>query len=151
MLMHPAIADFMKAYGEAGLKAHTRGLLPLLSRVYWYSIEFGLVSEPGGLRLYGAGMASSFSEARFCLESCSPHRLEFDLARVMRTHYFIDDFQACYFALRDLDALLELSHIDFSPYYALAGEQPTCSPSELQAEDIVIARGDQSYLKSALG
>ncbi|MEY3201487.1 MAG: hypothetical protein RIR70_1037 [Pseudomonadota bacterium] len=145
MLLNPAIADFIAAYGEGGLRAAKLGTLPMLSRVYWYTVEFGLLEEAGSLRLYGAGMASSFTESRFCLESPSPNRIRFDLQRVMRTHYRIDDFQETYFVLHDLDELLAFTEIDFAPLYAAASAKETLEPGIILPEDNVISAGDQSY------
>jgi len=116
MLMHPVMADFIQAYGQGGLRAQKRGKLAELARVYWYTVEFGLVRQGGGTRIYGAGIASSFSESAFAVQSASPNRIAFDLERVMRTTYRIDDFQESYFVLDSLDDLLELAHIDFEPY-----------------------------------
>lgn len=145
MLMNPAIADFIQAYGEGGLRASKLGSLSQLARVYWYTIEFGLLQEGDDLRIYGAGIASSYTESQFCLESSSPNRIRFDLERVMRTHYRIDDFQESYFVLRDLDELLEFTQIDFAPLYARAGEQPELQPGDVLASDQVFHRGDGSY------
>ena len=117
MLMNPVIADFIQAYGEGGLRAQRLGTLPLLARVYWYTVEFGLVQQADGVRIYGSGIASSRAESVFALDDDSPNRIGFDLERVMRTRYRIDDFQECYFVLDALDDLLELAHIDFAPLY----------------------------------
>ena len=97
LLMNPVIADFIQAYGAGGLRAQRLGTLPLLARVYWYTVEFGLVQQAEGLRIYGAGIVSSRTESVFALEDDSPHRIGFELERVMRTRYRIDDFQECYF------------------------------------------------------
>ena len=105
--MNPVMADFIQAYGEGGLRAQRLGMLDKLARVYWYTVEFGLVQQADGLRLYGAGIASSFTETAFALEDASPNRVRFDLARVMLTRYRIDDFQETYFVLNSLDALLD--------------------------------------------
>lgn len=151
MLMNPVMADFIQAYGEAGARAQQRGCLPQLARVYWYTVEFGLVEQANGLRLYGAGIASSHTESRFCLESPSPHHVRFDLARVMRTRYRIDDFQEIYFVLRDLDELLNLAAIDFSPFYDRATQAPELDPGELLPDDAVRQRGDNSYHRNRVG
>ena len=81
MLMNPAIADFIQAYGQGGLRAQQMGHLTQLARVYWYTIEFGLLQQSDGLRLFGAGIASSLAESQFCLDSPSPNRLRLDLER----------------------------------------------------------------------
>src|SRR5690606_26619696 len=113
MLMHPVMADFIQAYGQGGLRALRLGKLPYLARVYWYTVEFGLLRQDDGLRIYGAGIASSRAESIFSVEDASPNRIAFELERVMRTHYRIDDFQETYFVLDSLEQLLELAKIDF--------------------------------------
>ncbi len=143
LLMHPIIADFIQAYGEGGLRAQRLGYLPQLARLYWYTIEFGLVQQPNGLRLFGAGIASSFTESQFCLDSDSPHRVAFELERVLRTRYRIDDFQETYFVLRDLPQLLELTAIDFAPLYAHIATLSELAPGELLAKDQLLQRGHQ--------
>jgi phenylalanine-4-hydroxylase len=145
MLLNPAIADFIQAYGQGGLRAQQLGYLPQLARVYWYTVEFGLLQQGDGLRLYGAGIASSFTESQFCLDSASPNRIRFELERVMRTHYRIDDFQESYFVIRDLDELLEFTQIDFAPLYQRAAQGPEHQPGDVLPEDRVFARGHGSY------
>jgi phenylalanine-4-hydroxylase len=107
LLAQPAIADFMQAIGEAGLQALELGALHRLARLYWYTVEFGLTRENGGLRIYGAGILSSFGESRFALESPEPHRPAFDLARVLRTRYCSNAFQQSYFVIESFEDLLE--------------------------------------------
>lgn len=145
MLMNPAMADFIQAYGQGGLRASRLGYLPLLARVYWYTVEFGLVKQADGLRLYGAGIASSFTETQFCLESSSPNRIQFDLERVMRTNYRIDDFQEVYFSIRDMAELLSFTRIDFAPLYERAARQPALEPGDVLSSDTVVYRGDGTY------
>ena len=146
MLMNPVMADFIQAYGAGGLRAQGLGTLELLARVYWYTVEFGLVREGGGLRIYGAGIASSLAESRFALDDPSPNRVGFDLERVMRTRYRIDDFQETYFVLDALDDLLDLARIDFAPLYArLAACATTLAPAELVEGDRIIQRGSHAY------
>lgn len=141
MLMNPVLADFIQAYGEGGLRAQRLGTLPMLARVYWYTVEFGLLQQHGGLRIYGSGIASSSAESVFALDDDSPHRIGFDLERVMRTRYRIDDFQECYFVLDRLDDLLELAHIDFAPVYERVQRREELEPARLLPEDRVITRG----------
>ena len=145
LLSNPVIADFIQAYGVGGLRAQQLGTLTLLARVYWYTVEFGLLQQDDGLRIYGAGIASSRTESVFALDDASPHRIGFDLERVMRTRYRIDDFQECYFVLDRLDALLELAHIDFAPVYERAQREPTLEPGQLLASDRVVTRGSGRY------
>lgn len=145
MLMNPVIADYIQAYGEGGLRAHRLGVLDKLARVYWYTVEFGLVQQADGLRIYGAGIASSASETRFAVEDDSPNRVRFRLERVMQTRYRIDDFQETYFVLGHLDELLELARIDFGPLYErLAGLQEHDAGTVL-ADDAVVTRGTGRY------
>jgi phenylalanine-4-hydroxylase len=148
MLMNPVMADFIQAYGEGGLKARSLGVLDKLARVYWYTVEFGLVQEKEGLRFYGAGIASSGSETVFSVESPSPNRIHFDLHRVMRTRYRIDNFQETYFVLRNLDELLKLAHIDFSPLYEEVKSTTDIDPGDKLPSDDVITSGTGSYHSS---
>jgi phenylalanine-4-hydroxylase len=145
MLMHPVIADYIQAYGEGGLRAQRLGVLDKLSRVYWYTVEFGLVRQKDGLRLYGAGIASSATESVFCLDDPSPNRLRFDLERVMRTRYRIDDFQETYFVIDSLDELLALATIDFAPLYERVAGAAEVEPGQVLASDGVITRGSGAY------
>jgi phenylalanine-4-hydroxylase len=145
LLMHPVIADFVQAYGIGGLRAQKLGVLDKLARVYWYTIEFGLVKQKDGLRIYGAGIASSATESVFALDDASPNRLHFDLERVMRTRYRIDDFQETYFVLEDLDQLLELARIDFSTLYERVQGEPDYEPGAVLLSDRVITRGSGRY------
>lgn len=145
MLMHPVMADFIQMYGQAGLRAQQLGKLTELARVYWYTVEFGLVQQGEGLRIYGAGIASSFAESVFAVRSPSPNRIAFELERVMRTHYRIDDFQESYFVLKHLDDLLELARIEFAPYYARLDTGPIYQPGDVLATDVVLHSGDGSY------
>ena len=145
MLMHPAIADYIQAYGVGGLRAQQLGVLDKLSRVYWYTVEFGLVKQADGLRIYGAGIASSATESLFSLEDASPNRLRFDVERVMRTRYRIDDFQETYFVIEGLDELLSLASIDFAPLYERVKGQPEFEPGTVLATDRVVSRGAGTY------
>jgi phenylalanine-4-hydroxylase len=141
LLMHPMMADYLQAYGEGGLRAQRLGVLDKLARVYWYTVEFGLLQQADGLRVYGAGIASSAAETLFALEDGSPNRVAFALERVMRTRYRIDDFQETYFVIDSLQALLELARIDFAPLYERVRGQPELEPGRLLAGDRVLTRG----------
>ncbi len=117
MLIHPVFADYMAAYGQGGLKAAGLGVLHHLARLYWYTVEFGLIRREEGLRIYGAGILSSRTESVYCLEDRAPQRLAFDLMRVMRTAYRIDRFQDTYFVIDGFDQLFEATRPDFTPLY----------------------------------
>jgi len=145
MLMNPAIADYIQAYGQGGLRAQQLGVLDKLARVYWYTVEFGLVQQADGLRIYGAGIASSASETVFALDDTSPNRVRFDLPRVMRTRYRIDDFQETYFVINHLDELLSLANIDFAPLYAQVQHQSEYKPGQVLPDDVVLGRGTGRY------
>jgi phenylalanine-4-hydroxylase len=125
MLTDPTFADYMRAYGEGGRRALGLGQLDHLARLYWYTVEFGLLRAPEGVRIYGAGIVSSRAETIYALESSAPRRLDFDLQRVMRTPYKIDDVQALYFVVPSLDALLHATRdADFGPLYARLADLP---------------------------
>ena len=145
LLMNPTMADYIQAYGVGGLRAQKLGVLDKLSRVYWYTVEFGLVQQADGLRIYGAGIASSATESVFALDDPSPNRLRFDLERVMRTRYRIDDFQESYFVIGDMDELLQLARIDFGPLYERVRGQPEHEPGDVLATDVVVSRGSGAY------
>jgi phenylalanine-4-hydroxylase len=145
MLMHPVLADYLQAYGNGGLRAQRLGVLEQLSRVYWFTVEFGLVAQESGLRIYGAGIVSSFAETQFALEDRSPNRLKFKLSRVMQTRYRIDDFQESYFVLDSLDDLLRLAEVDFAPFYDNAKTQTEIEPGDILPSDGVVSRGTGAY------
>jgi len=128
LLMNPVFADYMQAYGEGGLKALRLGHLARLARLYWYTVEFGLIDTPEGLRIHGSGILSSAGESVYCLEDPRPHRLRFDLRRVMRTRYRIDDFQQSYFVIDDFQQLFDATRPDFAPIYREIAALPEISP-----------------------
>jgi len=117
ILMNPVFADYLQAYGRGGLKALGLESLAKLARLYWYTVEFGLIATDEGLRIYGSGIVSSHSETAYSLESLKPKRIAFDLMRIMRTEYRIDDFQDAYFVIEGFDQLFEATRPDFTPYY----------------------------------
>jgi phenylalanine-4-hydroxylase len=124
LLTNPVFADYLQAYGQGGVKAADLHALPMLARLYWYTVEFGLIRTPQGLRIYGAGILSSRTESVACLESGVPQRLPFDLQRIMRTQYNIDRFQDTYFVIDSFDQLFAATAPDFTPYYAQWGGLP---------------------------
>ncbi len=148
MLADPVFADYLEAYGRGGQRAMQHDALKYLGRLYWYTVEFGLIAEPDGLRIYGSGIVSSSAESRFALEDPSPHRLAFDLARVMRTEYRIDDFQQNYFVIPSFDELLRVTlETDFAPLYEELKRQPDIPVAEIVDEREVIMRGTQAYAR----
>ena len=150
LLANPVYADFMAAYGRGGQRAMSLGRLKNLARLYWYTIEFGLIREAGALRIFGAGIMSSPTETVFALEDASPNRIGFDLERVMRTNYRIDDFQQTYFVIDSFESLLDAAMQDFGPLYERLGAGPDHAPEDVLASDEVIHRGGQEHFaKSA--
>ena len=141
MLFNPVFADYIQAYGRGGIKAHELGAIEMLSRLYWYTVEFGLIDTPRGLRTYGAGILSSGGEISYCLESREPNRIGFDLLRIMRTLYKIDTYQETYFVIRDFRELFDATAPDFTPYYAALRGQEPYAPSTVLATDKVYQRG----------
>ena len=148
MLTDPTFADYMQAYGRGGLRALGRGQLHNLARLYWYTVEFGLLATEAGLRIYGAGIVSSRAESIFALDDPSPNRLGFDLERIMRTPYRIDDFQQVYFVVPSLQALLDATLQDFGPIYRRLDSAPDLGIADVRTEDGVITRGTQAYARA---
>ncbi|MBX3655078.1 MAG: phenylalanine 4-monooxygenase [Ramlibacter sp.] len=117
LLFNPVFADYVQRYGQGGLKAHELGACELLSRLYWYTIEFGLIRQPEGLRVYGAGILSSSGELQYAINSPEPHRLPLNLERTMRTRYKIDTYQQTYFVIDSFQQLFDMTAPDFAPVY----------------------------------
>ena len=148
MLTDPTFADYMQAYGKGGLRAERLDSLDHLARLYWYTVEFGLMrAADHSLRIYGAGIVSSRAESLFSLEDPSPNRLGFDLERVMRTPYRIDDFQQVYFVIPSLEALLAATLQDFGPLYRRLSAASDLGIEDVLPTDAVITRGTQAYAR----
>lgn len=149
MLADPVFADYLEAYGKGGQRAMGMEALKYLGRLYWYTVEFGLIAEPEGLRIYGSGIVSSYSESQFALDDPSPNRIGFDLARVMRTEYRIDDFQQNYFVIPSFDELLRATvETDFAPLYETLKAQPDIPVAAIVDGDEVITNGTQDYARA---
>ncbi len=148
LLTDPAFADYMQAYGAGGLRAQQFGALQKLARLYWYTVEFGLIREGGGLKLYGAGIVSSFGESKFALDDPSPNRIAFDLERVMRTDYRIDDYQQSYFVIESFEQLRrQTADVDFAPIYRRLEQLPVLAPDAILPTDKLITRGTMAYAR----
>jgi phenylalanine-4-hydroxylase len=148
LLADPVYARFLQAYGEGGRRALGLGQLHNLARLYWYTVEFGLLRTPAGLRIFGAGILSSPAETVFCLEDASPNRVGFDLERVMRTKYIISDFQQTYFVIESFEALLRDCDQDFGPLYERLRAAPDIEAHELTPQDRILTRGDFAYFRA---
>jgi phenylalanine-4-hydroxylase len=143
LLMNPLFADYIAAYGRGGVKAHGIGpdALQFLTRLYWYTVEFGLIKQHDGLRIYGSGIVSSKGESIHCLESDAPNRLGFDLERIMRTRYRIDTFQKTYFVIESFEQLMQATAPDFTPIYARLARQDSIPAGDVREGDKVYHRG----------
>ena len=148
MLTDPTFADYMQAYGRGGQRALELGRLANLARLYWYTVEFGLMETPEGLRIYGAGIVSSHAESIFALDAPSPNRIGFDLERVMRTPYRIDDFQQVYFVIPSIQTLQEVTLRDFGPLYDRLAGASDLGIAEITGADRVITIGTQAYART---
>jgi phenylalanine-4-hydroxylase len=149
LLAIPVFADYMQAYGHGGLKAKKAGALDKIARLYWYTVEFGLIRGADGLRIYGAGILSSPKESVFSLDDPSPHRIEFDLKRVLQTHFRIDDFQDNYFVIDSFEQLFEATSPDFLPIYKELENEPVYEPGVIRPGDRVIHNGTGTYALDA--
>ena len=105
LLSNPVFADYMQLYGKRGVEAGAS--IDLLARLYWYTVEFGLIRTADGLKAYGAGILSSAAEVRHAIEGTTVERLPFEAATVMRRPYEIDKLQNSYFVLDDFRQLFE--------------------------------------------
>ncbi|MDQ2702899.1 MAG: phenylalanine 4-monooxygenase [Pseudomonadota bacterium] len=143
LLMNPVFADYMEAYGKGGVKAHGIGAEALqnLTRLYWYTVEFGLIREYGELRIYGSGIVSSSGESIHSLESAAPNRIGFDLERIMRTRYRIDSYQKTYFVIDSFEQLMDATGPDFTPIYGRLAEEPSLPAGTMLEGDHVFTRG----------
>ncbi|QIL42972.1 phenylalanine 4-monooxygenase [Acidovorax sp. HDW3] len=133
LLLHPVFADYVQRYGEGGLKAMRLGAGEMLARLYWYTIEFGLIREDGALRAYGAGILSSPGELEYSVSSPAPQRRPLELARTMRTRYQIDSYQRTYFVIDSFEQLFTLTAPDFTPLYAQLRGLPAFSADATDA------------------
>ena len=108
-------AAFVEAYGKAGLAADPKDHV-MLARLFWFTVEFGLVNTDDGIRAYGAGIMSSPGELTWALESEKPLRKPFDPVDALRTPYRIDIMQPVYFVIDSFDDLFELAQSDLLGY-----------------------------------
>lgn len=139
LLFNPVFADYVQRYGEGGLKAHQLGACEQLSRLYWYTIEFGLIAQADGLRAYGAGILSSAGELKYAVTSPEPNRIQLGLQRAMRTRYTIDSYQQTYFVIDSFEQLFGLTAPDFSPLYAGLKGLDALAPDAVLSQDKLIA------------
>jgi len=150
LLLNPVFADYMQAYGKGGMKAHAIGpeALMNLTRLYWYTVEFGLIRTEKGLRIYGAGIVSSKGESIYSIDSAAPNRIGFDLERVMNTRYRIDTYQQTYFVIEDFAQLFEATRPDFTPIYEKLGQSTAVAAGDVLSTDKVFHRGSREGFAS---
>lgn len=135
LLFNPVFADYLQEYGRGGMKALKLDALKYIARLYWYTVEFGLIQTHQGLRAYGAGTLSSGGEIEYCLNSPKPRRVMLDAERTMRTLYKIDSYQETYFVIRDFEHLFSTTEPDFAPLYeALKTEEALPADTLLPGE-----------------
>ncbi|GAB2648599.1 phenylalanine 4-monooxygenase [Vibrio panuliri] len=121
MLTNPEFAHFTHVYGQLGYAASPQRR-SYLARLYWFSVEFGLVKENDQLKIYGGGILSSPGETLYALDSPQALRAQFDIARVLRTPYRIDIMQPIYFILDEIAQLYQLSQLDLISHIDQATE-----------------------------
>lgn len=146
LLTNPAYADYMREYGRIGLDAVENKGVKFLARLNWYTIEFGLIRKPEGVQIYGAGIVSSYGEAKYVVSDPSANHIAFDLERVMRTGYYIDDLQATYFVIDSFEDLFKLLEgRDFIRLFEEYRALPAYTPFEILPQDKVIRKGTGGY------
>ena len=138
LLFNKFFADYLEAYGKGGVKAKGLDALDYLARLYWYTVEFGLIRTPKGLRSYGAGILSSAGELPYCIQSPKPHRIKFDPLRVMQSKYKIDTFQETYFVIDSFQELFDATAPDFTPHYVQLKQRADIAANALVPEDKLV-------------
>ncbi|TCD06944.1 phenylalanine 4-monooxygenase [Erythrobacteraceae bacterium CFH 75059] len=147
LLTDPVFADYMQEYGRAGWKAMRHNRLKALGALYWYTVEFGLIQEPDGIKAYGAGILSGPTEVVFAVEGQSPNRIMLNVDRVMRTDYVISDLQPTYFVIESFEDLFRQTvERDFERLYQSLPPAFTYANSAVLDLDNVVHRGTQEYL-----
>jgi phenylalanine-4-hydroxylase len=138
LLADAAFANYMQAYGEAGVRAQQGPVPTQLARLYWYTVEFGLMRDENRLRIFGAGIVSSNGESEYALVSPEPLRIGFDVRRTMRTEYSIDSFQKNYFVIDSFADLVKLTaEADFTDIYRELATVPTIPAGAKMPNDVL--------------
>ena len=146
LLSNPAYANYMQEYGRAGLAALEHKGIKFLARLNWYTIEFGLIKNNGEVKAYGAGIMSSYGEAKYLFNDPSANWLQFDIDRVLRTGYYIDDLQASYFTIDSFESLFkQCIERPFIPLYEKFRAMPALTPFEIVEGDTVLRKGTGEY------
>ncbi len=139
LLTNPYFADFTHAYGQSGLKASREDRV-YLARMYWFTVEFGLIQRPEGLRIYGGGILSSPGETLYALEDEKAVHRAFELLDVLRTPYRIDIMQPVYFTINALRDLFDISQLDIQSIIEKAKQlglhDPLFPPRDADAKSV---------------
>jgi phenylalanine-4-hydroxylase len=141
LLANPVFGDYLQAYGAGGVKAAGLDALAFLARLYWYTVEFGLIQTAQGLRIYGAGILSSKGESIYSLDSDAPNRVGFELLRLMRTRYRIDSYQQTYFVIDSFKQLFDATAPDFTDYYRQLQQVDAYAARTVVESDHILQRG----------
>jgi phenylalanine-4-hydroxylase len=141
MLAHPVFADYVQQFGKGAVKADNLGAFDFISRLYWFTVEFGLINTKDGLRIYGSGIVSSKTESVYSLESPVPNRVRFDVMRMMRSDYYIHDVQKTYFVIDSFEQLFNETKPDFTPHYEKLRKLQLIPNGALMQTDKIITRG----------
>jgi phenylalanine-4-hydroxylase len=141
LLANPVFGDYLQAYGAGGVKAAGLDALSFLARLYWYTVEFGLIQTAQGLRIYGAGILSSKGESIYSLDSDAPNRVGFELMRLMRTRYRIDSYQQTYFVIDSFKQLFDATAPDFTDYYRQLQQVDAYAARTVVDRDYILQRG----------
>jgi phenylalanine-4-hydroxylase len=141
LLANPVFGDYLQAYGAGGVKAAGLDALAFLARLYWYTVEFGLIQTAQGLRIYGAGILSSKGESIYSLDSDAPNRVGFELLRLMRTRYRIDSYQQTYFVIDSFKQLFDATAPDFTDYYRQLQQVDAYAARAVVESDQILQRG----------
>lgn len=144
LLSQPVFADYLQEYGRKGIEAIELGTTKMLTRLFWYMVEFGLIRGTDGIKAYGAGMLSSATETAFSVASKEPHRIKFDLTRIMHTDYRIDSFQQSYFVIDDFAELFSAMQQPFAPLYQAVKSLPLIPANVILDTDTVLQVGTQA-------
>lgn len=146
LLSNCAYANYMQEYGRAGLAALEHKGIKFLARLNWYTIEFGLIKNNGEVKAYGAGIMSSYGEAKYLFNDPSANWLQFEIDRVLRTGYYIDDLQASYFTIDSFESLFkQCIERPFIPLYEKFRAMPALTPFEIVEGDTVLRKGTGEY------
>jgi len=148
LLTNPIFAQYLAAFGRGGCRAFRMGdarYLENLTRLYWYTVEFGLMKEADKIKIYGAGILSSPGEVVFSVDSPSPNRIGFNMKRMMQTDFIISDYQQTYWVIDSFDQLFDATKPDFKPIYKELEGHPIYRPDEIIESDTVLHTGTGDY------